>query len=917
MARVAHITRAFNAGELSVLMEGRNDYERFPLSMRRAYNGVGVAQGPFCGRSGTEFLWPQHDEANAAALRPFTFSDDESFVLEFGERYIEFGDENGLLVRPAVAVTAVSALPGSLILTAPGHATSAGDRVVLDGFPTLQGQAAKIIGVAGDQIELEWPNGLAYSIAFASGMAVKPVYRIASPYAAADAGRIYTVPSTNTIYLFCDGYRPQKLVRAGVYDWRINAVEFLDGPFGPVNNTATKIAADVRGNVPTTTADGTAFADTGTAARAFDDAAATEEWHASSPQAGILGFEFNAPTRVSSYVIYPSVSSTSADYSALDYAPSTWTFEASNDGSTYVVLDEVRNYVLWDNSKSVAFNCNNEDEYLYYRLNITAVKRNGPLAPRIKRLVFGPKDPATITLTASALTGINEGQGFLSTDAGRQIRLLSSDDIWRPLTITAVLSTTQVEAHLQGRDPLYSTDATQEWRLGDWSDTTGWPTCGHFAGDRLWSGGARLFPDTFAASVVGNYERFSPTTEGGEVLDDSGLRETLNARKVARIAWIDSDEKGVLIGTGSQEWVVTAANREGVITARSRTARASTERGSQAGIQPVKVDRQLLFVQRGRRTLREFAYTYTADGYRAPTLTQLASHIPAKKFEQVEYTAEPHPILWARRADGLLGAFIYDREQNVMGWHVVELPGGFVESLTTIPAKDGLSDILFLTVRRTINGRTRRYVERLMPWWDFDFTVEANAHYVDAGLRYIGAPVATLYGLGHLEGQTVVGLVDGGVFTPRVVSGGAIDVSDSVDMAAASVNIVVGLPFDTEGTIQRPEAGSQTGTAQTKIKKYDRVAARVWDTGGGEIGWEAGAVFGKQSYPAEENFTPVVARAWDDPVAKVPLYTGDVVLKGLDAPFDSDGTITFRRPGNQPLPFNLVALVGHLDTEDA
>ena len=416
-----------------------------------------------------------------------------------------------------------------------------------------------------------------------------------------------------------------------------------------------------------------------------------------------------------------------------DYAPSTWTFEGF-DGTDWVVLDTQRDYTLYENGKSGFFQFENDVAYQAYRIVITNLVHNGQIEARIQQLVMREAGATTFTLTASALTGINRDQGFLSTDVGRLVRLQGSDGGWRAARITAVTSTTSVTVQLLG-EPLTDITEIRHWRLGYWSDTTGWPNAGDFFEDRLWLAGSDEAPDMFAGSVVGAYEKFSQTDTFGEVLDDSAVVARLNARKLSRIWWLSSDTRGLLMGTGSEEYTLSAPSNE-ALTARNARARAATRRGS-ADVDPVRVDSQVLYVQRGKRTVREFAFVFEADGYRSPSMSQLASHLGAVQFAEMDYAAEPHSIVWVRREDGQLVGLTYNRDENVIGWHRHDFAGGEVESITVIPQSDQLQDALWLAMKRTVNGQTRRYIERLTRMWDFE-TELAQAHVVDSGLRYEG-----------------------------------------------------------------------------------------------------------------------------------------------------------------------------------
>lgn len=83
---------------------------------------------------------------------------------------------------------------------------------------------------------------------------------------------------------------------------------------------------------------------------------------------GWLRYKFNTPTIVNKYAVsnenYASTSPTSA--------PKNWTFEGSNDGTTWTILDTRTNETGWSNAQRREYNFNNFTQYLYYRINVSA-----------------------------------------------------------------------------------------------------------------------------------------------------------------------------------------------------------------------------------------------------------------------------------------------------------------------------------------------------------------------------------------------------------------------------------------------------------------------------------------------------------------------------------------------------------------
>ena len=234
-----------------------------------------------------------------------------------------------------------------------------------------------------------------------------------------------------------------------------------------------------------------------------------------------------------------------------------------------------------------------------------------------------------VTVTASATTGINGGAGFQSTDVGRLVRIFVSTT-WGYGKISVVTNTTTVTVVLYV--DVDSTSATTDWRLGLWSDTTGYPACGTFHQNRLVAGGSTLYPNRFDMSKSGNLDgtgSFAPSDSAGTVADDNAIGYTLATDTDDDIFWLRGSEKGLLVGTAGNEWWVHASSASAALTPTDIGADQSSAYGSKK-VQPVSAGKAVLFVQRAGRKLREMAYVYTSDGYQSPDMTILAEHISSR-----------------------------------------------------------------------------------------------------------------------------------------------------------------------------------------------------------------------------------------------------------------------------------------------
>lgn len=467
--------------------------------------------------------------------------------------------------------------------------------------------------------------------------------------------------------------------------------------------------------------------------------------------------------------------------------------------------------------------------------------------------------------------------------------------------ITDVLSPVTAFADVVKRLPdevVGAGNPTTRWAFGEWSDANGWPTHVTFFKERLVF--ARSSDQRVWMSVTGDYENFSDRDSGGIVTADSAISIDVVSDQVNRIEWMVPADV-LLIGTAGGEHAVRELTTNEPLGPANVTAVKLSEYGS-APVQPVRVGNSILFVQRAGRKIRELAYSpeaLSADGYGSIDLAILAPHLLPRGtwITQLAYQQEPHSIVWAVRSDGLLLGVRYNANRKAVAWSRHPLGGsGIVESIDVIPSPEGDMDDLWLIVRRTVDGQTRRYVEYLTPEWTSDDDA-ADRFYVDSGLTYEGAPATTISGLSHLEGMTVDVLVDGATHPQRTVSGG------QITLARAGSVVQVGLPCPAKLQTLRINAGAADGTAQGKVKRIHRMAMRFLDTLGGKVG------------PSESDLEIIPFRQSGDPMdAPPPAFTGDKTDIAWPSGYETDAYVWY--VNDQPLPATLVAVMPQLVTED-
>ena len=508
---------------------------------------------------------------------------------------------------------------------------------------------------------------------------------------------------------------------------------------------------------------------------------------------------------------------------------------------------------------------------------------------------------STTTITASAHT-VGTGRTFtasantfVSTDVGRLIRFRDGY-----AEVTGFTDATVVTVEIL--KDTGSSSASTDWSLGAFSNTTGHPSCVSFFEQRLVFAATLSQPQTVFFSKSGDYENMDANI-GGTVADDDAIIYTIASNQVNAIRFMAAG-RTLIIGTAGGEFTVSGGGDNDAVTPTNILIKKQSNHGA-ANIDAVAVANATLFVQRAKRKIRELAYNFDVDGYIAPDLTILAEHVTTGGITEMAYQEEPLAIIWCVRDDGELVALTYQREQEVVAWHRHKFGGtfgsgasatgfGVCESVAVIPTEDSEYE-LYMIIKRTINGATKRYVEYLNTF-DFDESDNTSFNFLDSQLSYSGSAATTISGLSHLEGQTVSILADGATHPDKTVSSGSI----TLDRSATDVK--VGLGYTSLLKTMRIDAGAQNGTSQAKTKRIYEVTARLYESVGVEIG------------PDLNNMERVPFRTSSDPMDQgIPPFTGDKEVE-FRGNYDTDGFMIVRQ--TQPLPLTILSLYPRLITND-
>lgn len=365
---------------------------------------------------------------------------------------------------------------------------------------------------------------------------------------------------------------------------------------------------------------------------------------------------------------------------------------------------------------------------------------------------------SAVTLTASTAL-------FDTVDVGRLVRLRHGTQ-WGWGRIVGFTNAAVVTIDIKGN--FGGTGAVTAWRLGAWSDRTGWPSSITFHEERLFLANCRNQPQSLWASVAGAYESFNPTATDGAVRDDHGLSFTIADDRVNAIRWMSAG-KTLAIGTTGGEFNLSASSLNEAVTPSNVMVRRETTNGS-ADIRPERIGAAVLYVQRAGRKLYEMAYSFENDAFNSPEMTLLARHLTREGIAEIAFQAEPWSVLWmATEAGGLLG-LTYMRDQDVVGWHRHHLGGADARVLSVAVIPGPTQDETWLAVERRIGGVPQRSVERMsVAFTARDVADRRSAFFVDCGRSYDGSVAATLApgtGAADIGASDVTFISGGSVFAP-------------------------------------------------------------------------------------------------------------------------------------------------------
>lgn len=411
------------------------------------------------------------------------------------------------------------------------------------------------------------------------------------------------------------------------------------------------------------------------------------------------------------------------------------------------------------------------------------------------------------------------------------------------------------------------------------------PSAGNYPGTVGYSGQRRLFgqtnnmPQNLWATQAGTESNMTysiPSRDSDAVFVRIATRDSQQIRHIVQLA-------DLIVLTNNGVWRIQA-DPSSPLSPTNTDPRLQTAIGAN-NVRPVVVGRSLIYCEDSGGRVRETTYAWQLQGYDSRDLSLMSPNLfDGFTLKSMAYTRIPIPIFWTVRNDGKLLGCTYMQEQDVAGWHVHQT--GVSDQFESICAvKENGEDVLYASIKRTINGQTVRYIERKHTR---NFTNVADAFFVDSGLTYDSTPGQVITGLWHLEGMVVNVLADGATHPQCTVVGG------TITLQGAFSKVQIGLPIIADFQtlplgLQVPALGAGTQ------KNVSRAFLRLVNTSGILIG------------PNFDMMRPLKQRT-SEPYGTPATLSNKEEMAMLDALWTEDAQLCARQAEPQPATISSLSL---------
>lgn len=686
------VQRNFSGGEISPDLYGRVDQVRYATGLRTARNFMVMRHGGVANRPGTVFVGEVKDSTKTVRLTSFVFNSDQAYLLEFGDLYMRVVRNGAQVTDLTLTITGITnANPA--VVTYTGTDPSNGDEVYISSITGaigtyLNGRNFKIASVdaGGNTFQLQYMSGTNVNStsmgAYTSGGTAARIYTLTTPYLEADLPQLQFVQSADVVTIVHPTYAPRELSRSGHSSWTLSTVTFAPNISRPTSCAATAGAAGSNTYRYRITA--------------IEDETLEESLPGLAATVNITGITKANPAVVTA--------------NSHGYANGDEVFITGVGGMTEV--NDLTFTVANQTANTFELSGVNSSSYTTYTSGGTVARTCAKVTS-----AAAPTSTAANSVSWTAVSGaieynvyreLNGVYGYIGVARGTSF----SDTGITP-------DTTDTPPEVLARNPFDS--------------ASNYPSAVTYFQQRLCFANTDNDPEKVWTTMVGHYKNLNVQAP---LLEDVAVTFTLAGREVNEIRHMIDLDSLVLFTTGGV-WVVSG-DSAGILTPSEINAKQHSYEGSSI-LRPLLIGNTALYVQSRVQTfgsiVRDLRFAFDSDSYTGTDLTIFSPHLfDSYTLRDWAYQPMPHCVVWVVRSDGTLLGLTYVRDHEIAGWHRHDFDGT-VENVCVVP--ESTEDRLYLLIKRTINGRTVRYIEEMASRTIDEDAVE-DLIFMDCELAYDG-----------------------------------------------------------------------------------------------------------------------------------------------------------------------------------
>jgi hypothetical protein len=239
MTKIRTLARSFAGGEIAPELYGRVDLDKYQTGLAACVNFIPLTHGPVQTRAGFRYVNEVKDSTKVTRLVPFSFSADQTIVIEMGAGYFRFHTNGGTILE---STKAISSIAGSTV-NCTGHGYSIGQWVFIGGRFY---RVATVPGVNSFTV-----NNLDSTAGAPVGTTAARIYEVAHTYAEVDLFDVHYVQSNDVLTLTHPSYPVKELRRTSATNW-----SFIDASFAALLSPPGSVSS-TRGRDAGTTSDRT------------------------------------------------------------------------------------------------------------------------------------------------------------------------------------------------------------------------------------------------------------------------------------------------------------------------------------------------------------------------------------------------------------------------------------------------------------------------------------------------------------------------------------------------------------------------------------------------------------------------------------------------------------------------------------